>query len=406
MPITAKEREHLRTLAKIQQEHANTPENKEREKHWYAHNDYKTKAPIVTLEELSFFQEVARPLQCETPEARQIESQLLGHIIGREDIGDDRVTPDFLGVTLHAWFQPFGLTAEAEHKGNELAYTYKPHINELEEDFHKLGKSSYGIYPQPTQDYANIAADIIGDILPIRILCGAPYASPTQWLIQMMHMETLMYALMDYPELVHKAMDMVTTDFIAFQRSFESGGHLVTNNGNQGVAQGTYSFTNQLPDSPTKLSNMWGYLDSQETAPISGKMFEEFFFPYYKRIAELWGRLNYACCEPVHEIWGCISTMQNLRKVSISPWCNEEFMGESLRGKHIIYHRKPMPNFLGVDKVFDRSAFSTHIKNTLRAAQGCHLEFSFRDVYSLQGEKGRANMVYKLVKHLIEKHWA
>jgi len=407
MPISQKEKNYLRDLAKKQLQYANTPENKQRESHWYAHNDLKTTTPIVTIEEWTFFQEVARPLQCESEEGRQIEAQIINQLIGREDIDDDRVTPDFFGVSLQTWFTPFGLNPVAENKGNDLAYVYKPHITDLGDDFYKLGKSLWGIHPEATKEYANMVADVIGDILPIRMLCGSPYASPTQWLIHMMHMETLMYALMDYPELVHKAMDMVTTDFIEYQQELEAGGHLIANNRNQGVAQGTFAFTNDLSNaSPAALSNMWGYLDSQETVGISSAMFKEFFFPYYKRIADLWGLLNYACCEPVHEIWdSCLTSLNNLRKVSISPWCNEEFMGNVLREKPVIYHRKPSPNYLGVDKIFDEEGFSAHIVTTLKAARGCHLEFSFRDIYSLQGEKGRAKRAVQLVKKLIEEYW-
>jgi len=404
--ISLKEREYLRELAKKQLEYANTPENKLREKHWYAHNDLKTTSPIVTIEEWTFFHEVARPLLCQSPEGQQIESQILGHIIGREDIDDDRVTPDFLGVNVHTWFTPYGLQAVADNHGNDLAYVYKAYVNDLEADFHKLGKSSWGVNPESTRAQADVIADVVGDILPVRMLCGAPYAVLTQWLVQMMHMETMLYALCDYPELVHKAMDMLTSDYIEYMRELETGGHLIVNNGNQGVPQGTFGFTNDLPSSPNLLSNMWGYMDSQETVGISGGMFEEFFFPYYKRIADLFGLVNYGCCEAVHEIWdNCVSKLNNLRKVSISAWCNEEFMGSRLRGKPMIYHRKPSPNFIGVDKVFDEEKFCAHITDTLKAARGCHLEFSFRDIYSLQGDKGRAKRAVALVKRLIEDYW-
>lgn len=404
--VNQKDREYLRELAKKQLEYANTPQNKLREMHWYAHNDYKTKNPVVTIEEWTFFPEVARPLHCESQHGRQIESQILGHLIGREDIDDDRVTPDFLGVGLHTWFKPFGLDAVADNKGNDLAYVYKAYVNDLEEDFHKLGKSVWGVSPESTNAHAEIIHDVIGDILPVRIVCGSPGASITQWLVQMMHMETMLYALVDYPELVHKVMDMVTTDFVEYQRELDAGGHLIINNGNQVVPQGTFAFTNDLPNSPKVLANMWGYVDSQETVGISSDMFEEFFFPYYKRVTDLWGLVNYGCCEAVHEIWdNCISKMKNLRKVSISAWCNEEFMGDRLRGTSVIYHRKPSPNYIGVDKIFDEKGFSEHIIATLKATRGCHLEFSFRDIYSLQGEKWRAKRAVALVKQLISEHW-
>ena len=49
------------------------------------------------------------------------------------------------------------------------------------------------------------------------------------------------------------------------------------------------------------------------------------FYPAYKKISSLFGRLSYGCCEPVHSFWEkSISKFENLRKISISPWCNRK----------------------------------------------------------------------------------
>jgi len=211
--ISQKEREYLRELAKKQLEYANTPENKARESLWYAHNDLKAKNPLVTIEEWTFFKEVARPLQCESQEARHLEDTIVKHLIGREDIDDDKVTPDHLNVGLHTWFTPYNLQARADNKGNDLAYVFDAYINDLEDDFHKLGKSTWGVNPESTQAHIDLWQDAVGDILPVRKTFGA-YAVPTQWLVHLMHMETMLYSIMDYPELMHKAMDMIATDFV------------------------------------------------------------------------------------------------------------------------------------------------------------------------------------------------
>ncbi|MDL2293330.1 hypothetical protein LJC60_01715 [Ruminococcaceae bacterium OttesenSCG-928-D13] len=84
------------------------------------------------------------------------------------------------------------------------------------------------------------------------------------------------------------------------------------------------------------------------------EMYAEFVFPYYERIAQVYGRLSYGCCEPVDPVWDMVSRLPNLRKISISPWCNEEKMGEALRGSSIIYHRKPSPTSLGWQAIWMR----------------------------------------------------
>lgn len=152
--------------------------------------------------------------------------------------------------------------------------------------------------------------------------------------------------------------------------------------------------------------DVWGYMDSQETVSISPNMFGEFFYPFYMEVAQHFGLLNYGCCEPVNSIWEkYISKLPNLRKVSISPWCDEEYMGQALRGTNVIYHRKPSPNYIGVGKVFDEEAFRKHIMKTIKSAQGCKLEFSFRDVYTVEGDIYKPGRAIKVVRELLEKYW-
>ncbi len=119
-------------------------------------------------------------------------------------------------------------------------------------------------------------------------------------------------------------------------------------------------------------------------------------------IAALFGLVYYSCCEPAHEIWKpCLSSFFNLRKVSISPWCNEEIMGKALRESKSIYSRKPSPVFLGVEGTFDESAYSAHIRKTLKAAAGCPLELIHRDIYTMSGDRQKVGRAVKLIRSLL-----
>ena len=77
-------------------------------------------------------------------------------------------------------------------------------------------------------------------------------------------------------------------------------------------------------------------------------------------------------------------------------------MGEQLRGTNIIYHRKPSPNFLGVGATLDEDAFRDHIRATVRAAKGCKLEITQRDVYTINHDISKARRFVQIIREETE----
>jgi hypothetical protein len=114
-------------------------------------------------------------------------------------------------------------------------------------------------------------------------------------------------------------------------------------------------------------------------------MFREFCFPYYHDVCEPWGLVYYGCCEPAHPFWPEISRLPNLKKVSISRWCDQHFIGEALQGTEIVFSRKPDPNFLSVDVRLDEEAWAAHIRETIQATRDVFVEFIIRDIYTIHG---------------------
>ena len=404
------ERDYLRELAKKQLEIANSDEMLKKEALWYAHNDYKTKEPVVTLEKGTFnreFEHLWQP-KCQSDTAKHLEYYFHSNMVQYEYIHDDTVMPKEFAVGIWAWLKPFDIDVTRERSiGETFAYKLNYEIKNLEEEFYKLKKSPMGCNFDSAVNWKNTVEDIIGDLMPVKLTFG-PYCGLANNIYNIMGLETMMISMYDCPELFHKMMTMLSDDYLELWDLVEKNGYIRPNNFNVGVAQGTYGFSNVLPVNKNnfKMGDVWGYIDSQETSEISPDMYHEFFFPYYKKVSERFGRLNYGCCEGVSALWEkSVSNYKNLSKVSISPWCDEEYIGEKLRGKNITYHRKPHPNYLGVDKIFDEKGFSEHIEKTLKAARGCFFELSYRDVYSLQGEIYRGKRAYEIIKKCIDKFW-
>ena len=148
---------------------------------------------------------------------------------------------------------------------------------------------------------------------------------------------------------------------------------------------------------------MWGGAESQETVGVSPAIFHEFCFPYYRDICEPMGLLYWGCCEPAHPFWEDIRQLPHLKKVSISRWCDERFMGEAMRGTELVFSRKPNPRFLGVDVALDEEAWAAHIHETLEAARGVFVEFIVRDVYTVHGDLGKPHRAVEIARCEIDR---
>jgi len=71
----------------------------------------------------------------------------------------------------------------------------------------------------------------------------------------------------------------------------------------------------------------------------------------------------------------------------------------------VIYHRKPSPNFLGVNPTLDEEAVRAHIRKSLQAARGCKMEITQRDVYTIHNDIAKARRYVEIIRQEIENHW-
>ena len=415
--ITKNEKDYLRELAARQLEYANLPVMEEREKLWYAHNRLEGERPVIVMEYQTFESEILPQPRCVSPAAAEIEKTLLGQLVNHELINDDKVVPPYYAINWDIAIKEFDMDIETSHavdgNGRNIGYVWQHPIHDLKEDFHLLKHSVYKSDKEGTMAWKSFIEETLGDILPVVVKNNslAWNAVITSKVIRLMGLEKMMYSMMDYPDEMHALNSFLVDDILAFARWQQEEGLLVLNNGNDYTGAGSYGFTTELPgedyieNGQVSLKDLWLNINSQESVGISPEMYGEFIYPYYKRLAEEYGLVYYGCCEPVQGIWEeYLSKLPNLRKVSISPWCDEEFMGRALKNSPVIYSRKPSPNYIGVGS-FEEDNFTKYMAKTLEAAKGGHLEIIFRDVYTLDGDKSKPGKAVKIVRGLIEKMW-
>jgi len=252
--------------------------------------------------------------------------------------------------------------------------------------------------------------DWIGEWLTVRLVNGSlTWAlSLSRYAIHLMGDGALFLAMVETPDAVRRLYDRISEELTAYMEWQEREGLLTLNNGNDYAGAGRYGFSHELPapggSGAVRLRDLWGNMNSQETVCVSPAMFAELAFPAYEAVARRFGLLYYGCCEPVHDLWGpCLSRLPNLRKLSVSPWCDERRIGEQLAGTGIIYSRKPSPNLLS-GETFDPDAFRAHLEATFVAARECPLEIIIRDVYTLRGDRARLRQAVVIARELADRY--
>ena len=152
---------------------------------------------------------------------------------------------------------------------------------------------------------------------------------------------------------------------------------------------------------PVRPMDLWGFAESQETVGVSPAMFEEFIFPYQLPLLEKFGLNCYGCCEALNLRWDTVSRIPRLRRVSVSPWCDQAVMAEKL-GKNYIFSRKPNPSLVCIN--FNEEAIRRDLRETLDLAGKGVLEIILKDTHTVENDPSRLSRWVKMALEEVERH--
>ena len=418
-PIPPREREQVRELAKKVMELACSPSMLEKSERWTRHNAGQPTEPLIYWEAVGLLDDCLPPPACQHPLAAMVERHMVECIAHAEEIRDDYVVPAVCPVPFFPGAGHINLAiprrTAADSQGRHLGYTQDHPIKDLARDwpgFAPAPRRPAGEVMDAARRQAAEIDDLLGGIMP-----AIPQNHSLIWslgltghLVGLMGMEAMFVALIETPDLLRKALSDLVDIMLEALHEQEREGVLTLNNRHQYAGSGSLGWSDQLPSAGfrpdrVRLRDLWGNLNSQETVGVDPSAFEEHFLPHYRRLAEPFGLVYWGCCEPVHALWNHgLRDLPGLRKVSISPWCDEAFMGEALRGSGQVYARKPSPNFVGVGP-YHEDKFEDHLRATMVAARGCALEISFRDIQTLCGDPSRARRAVEATRRMAAKHW-
>jgi len=398
----------LRGLTTRKREMAQDPVMAERAELWTRHAALEAPRPMVLAETGGALDELVpiSSLRCRAPWARQMERGLRELVFRYEHVHDDFVIQPWIDYGWAVEIGDFGVPLELVRGANEGkmgSYVWDPPIKDLDRDLDKLHFRELSVDREKTAAWAAFLVAHFGDILPVRLRASYWWTAGLTWsAINLIGLEPLMMAMYDNPDGLHRLMAFLRDDFHHMLDWFEAEGLLTLNNEADYTGSGTQGWSDELPQrdyepgAPARVKDLWGLSESQETVGISPRMFERFVFPYQLPLISRFGLSYYGCCEPVDKRWRAIETIPNLRRISVSPWSDQEAVADALGGDYI-FCRKPNPAMISTGN-FDEDAIREDLRATMRARGTAPLELAMKDVHTLNDEPMRLGRWVQLAR--------
>ena len=393
--VTAKDREILRSLAARAREIAELPEQAQRRRRLAANNALRPERPIILAYPEGAWTELLpiASMQCEDKKLCEWEYELRCRLYRWEHLRDDNALEPFFNIGWHVHSGDYGFTIAYEHGANRGSYTWVSPLQDIDAGFYRLKSAVHTVDRERTQADVALASEIFGDLLHVRIRGKYWWTSGLTWeVIKLIGLETLMLAPYDQPEGLRRLMGFLRDEHLRYLGWLESEGLLSDSNEDDYVGSGGSAYCDELPapgrtpGAPVRRRDIWGFAESQETVGVSPAMFAEFILPYQIPILEKFGLNAYGCCEPVHDRIDSILTIPRLRRVSVSPWCDQKVMAEKL-GRNYVFSRKPNPTQICL--LFNEESIRKDLRETLALAGEGSLEIIMKDTATVQNEPWR-----------------
>lgn len=391
----------LRRLAEELAKIAALPVHREKARLWQKLNDLESERPMVWINEIPWHEmdvDGELTLVTEHPWARDQERDLRRTLYQWRHLPGDMVISDYLACPLALHSTDFGIMEDVDIVRTDAASdVVSRHFKIQIRDFADLDKIRMPVVTHneaATEVRFRAMCDLYGDIMPIRKVGQTHiWFTPWDYLIRWWGIEEAMIDLVERPELVHAGVERMIDAWMTELDQFEALNGLSLDCNNTRIGSGGYGYTAQLPGAsfdPAAVAprNMWGCSNAQIFSEVSPQMHWEFAVKHDLRWLARWGLTYYGCCEPLDRKIEILRQIPNLRKISVSPWCNTERVIDKIGGDYVM-SRKPSPAILAEDAWHPERARGD-IRSFLDAAgRGTHVELIMKDVSTVRYQPQR-----------------
>ena len=308
------------------------------------------------------------------------------------------VLSDFVACPLAVHSTDFGIIEDVDvAKTDEASDIVSRHFKIQIRDFPDLEKIKMPVVTHnaaATECRCQTMCEVYGDILPVRKMGQTHiWFTPWDYLIRWWGVEEAMIDLVERPELVHAGVERMVDAWMVELDQFEAMNLLALDCNNTRIGSGGYGYTQNLPGDHcdpayVRPHNMWGCSNAQIFSEVSPRMHWEFALKHDLRWLSRWGLTYYGCCEPLDQKIDLLRRIPNLRKVSVTPWCNTRRITDAIGGDYVM-SRKPSPAIFAKDRWRPEQA-RQDLRDFLDAARGrCHVELIMKDISTVRYQPRR-----------------
>ena len=396
--ISMRDQTIIRNLASQLAEIAALPVQEETRRLWRKLNGLKPERPMVTIDQVCWNEMAVGDeltLQCENDFCRGLELQMRQTLYQWRHFPVDMVVEPFIRIGKAIHNSGFGIVV-SEHvsvKDPTNSVVGHAYINQFAEDS-DLDKIQMPVITHDaaeTQRRLSMAHDLFDGIIGVFDQGFDPYLSVWDPISTWMSVQDVLYALVDRPEFMLAMARKMVDGYMGMLDQLEQQGLLCHS---QALIHCTGAFTDDLPGpgfNPEKprTQDIWMFGLAQMFATVSPDMFEEFEIDVCMPLFERFGLVYYGCCDPLDRKMKQVRRIPNLRKISMSPWTNEEIGAAEIKSDYV-FSRKPSPSLLATDQ-FDERAVRSHLQKSVDICRtyGCPLELILKDVSTVRYDPRR-----------------
>ncbi len=414
--LSGDDREILRLLGAEIAEIAALPVHKGKVVLWQKMNDLATVKPMVWINEIPWNEmnvDDELTLQCRSAWGRKLEDGLRKTVYQWKHMPGDMVVNPFIECPLVIKSTSFGITEDVDiAKTDDTSDIYSRHFRiqiSEPEDIEKIKMPVITHDAKATEDTYQLMCKLFDGIIPVKKV-GQTHIWFTPWdfLIRWWGVQEAMMDLVMRPEMVHAAYEKMVSAWMAELDQFTQQNLLSLDCNNTRVGSGGYGYTGELPGKnfdPGHVmpQNMWGCSNAQIFSSVSPQMHWEFALEHDLKWLTRWGLTYYGCCEPLDRKIDILRRIPNLRKISVSPWCNSRKIIDAV-GADYVMSRKPSPAIFA-DTAWSPETAEAELRDFMEKTEGkCHVEIIMKDISTVKYQPWKLWEWEKIAMRITEEY--